>query len=191
MSRELIFYPAFRDASTGKVKTLLSNVEGEPTHIFWRSQSFIELDWFIHNLTMLKEDEFDDNCKDRFTHRFDDMLNDNDNHPTYVYLLTEEQLNRVGESYGIINGYVPLEDLKAYYQSEYPQEYLYWQMPNPLPPEVFLELPDDEKKEYGKLYAVDTYSKEYVCSVLAEAIDHIYVPWDWQGERCVLVLYSC
>ena len=189
MGRELIFYPAFKDKDSGKIKPLLFTTDGKPAYIFWRSQSFIEMDWFINELPMTDKVEFDDSCKEYFANRYDEAFND-ENCPTYVYLLTEDKLNSVGKSYGIVSGYVPLEDLELYYQAEYPQEYLYWQMPNPLPPEMFIEIPDDEKKKYGRLYAINTYSKEYVCSVLAETLDDIHIPWEWEGEPCILVSYS-
>lgn len=189
MSRELIFYPAFIDKENGKIKPLLTNVKGNPAEVFWRSQSFIEMDWFINELPMTDKEDFDDSCKEYFANRYDEVFNDK-NCPTYVYLLTEDKLNNIGESDGIVSGYVPLEDLELYYQAEYPQEYLYWQMPNPLPPEMFIEIPDDEKNKYGKLYAVNKYSKEYVCSVLAEILNDIYIPWGWEGKPCVLAKYS-
>lgn len=189
MSRELIFYPAFIDKENGKIKPLLTNVKGNPAEIFWRSGSFIDMDWFIHELPMIDPNNFDDSCKEYFL-RDNELFSNNGEVMTYIYMLNEETLHIMGGSHGVISGYVPLEDLESYYQAEYPQEYLYWQMPTPMPTDVYVELPEETKKQYGKLYAVNTYSKEYVCSVLAEIIEDIYIPWDWKGEPCMLVYYS-
>lgn len=190
MGRELIFYPAFRDKKTGKVRSALTDANGKPASVFWRSQSFIDMDWFTEQLPMLGNDEFDDSCKEYFAHHYDGLLGEGAETPSYVYCLSESTLYNVGKSHGVVDGYVPIEDLKAFYTAEYPQEYLYWQMPTPIPAEAFLELPDDEKGKYGRLYTVNTYSKEYVCSVLAEIVDDFDIPWEWEGDRCFIVSYS-
>ena len=196
MGRELIFYPAFKDKNTNKYKHILTDINGKPAPVLWRSQSFIDMEFFTTELLMIPNENFDDSCKDYFSGRYDSLYqslsNDEDvnNAPSYVYELNENTIYNLGKTNGIVSGYVPLDELKAFHQAECPQEYLTWQMSKPLPPEVFIEIPDEEKRKYGRIYTVDTYSKEYVCSVLREILDDIFLPYEWEGEKCILVYYS-
>ena len=160
MSRELIFYPAIKEESTGKYIPILFDMKNNPADIFWRSQSFIDISYFTDNLRMVDKEELDD-C-------FIDMcfdIEDGKEYPTYIYELTEDII------------YSNSIDIT-------------WEMSKPLSPEIFIEIPDDEKKKYMKFYTVDQYSTSYICNILYEILDRLYVPYDTKGKKCILVRYS-
>ena len=185
MSRELIFYPAIKEESTGKYIPILFDMKNNPADIFWRSQSFIDISYFTDNLRMVDKEELDD-C-------FIDMcfdIEDGKEYPTYIYELTEDIIYSNSIDMGIVSGYCPIEEVKLYYSSDSPQEYLTWEMSKPLSPEIFIEIPDDEKKKYMKFYTVDQYSTSYICNILYEILDRLYVPYDTKGKKCILVRYS-
>ena len=185
MSRELLFYPALKTKETKEYIPLLYDIDKSPTYIFWRSGSFIDMDFFINELEMVQKGELNSEFK-----KIAFSLEENDNYPTYIYKLSIDVLQNYSQTKGVVSGYVPIEEARLYYESDCPQEYLYWEMSEPIPPEIFIELPDEEKKKYMKFYAIDEYSKEYVCSILLQILSDIYVPYDLKGEECILVQYS-
>lgn len=187
MGREYIFYPAFRRKEDDKIVPLLFDTKGEPESIFWRSGSFIDGDFFIKNFPMINKDEFGEG----FAEKWEDVFNDiRTNDMTYIYEITEPELCRIGESCGLVSGYAPLDDIEMYYKSDYPQEYYYWQMEKPIPAELYAEMPKSKQDEYGKFATIDTYSSEYICGILAEVLNDIIVPWDWEGYKTMVMLYS-
>lgn len=179
MSRELIFYPAFKDKQTNTYKPLLYDVDMTPACIFWRSRSFIDTEFFS-NFPMAYNSEFD------FAFDFLKRIDGDKELPSYVYVLTLSDLIN-SANHGIVSGYFPIEEVNNYYNSDSPQEYLTWEMSTPIQPEVFIELPDEEKKKYMKFYAIDTYSSGYVCSYLLEVLNDMYIPDTWEGDVCVLI----
>ena len=185
MSRELIFYPAVKEESTGKYIPILFDMNNEPADIFWRSQSFIDINYFTKNLRMVDRKELSDSF---VNFCFD--IDNNKEYPTYIYELTEQTLSAEGSNLGIVSGYCPIEEVKLYYNSDSPQEYLAWEMSKPLPSEIFIEIPDDEKKKYMKFYTIDQHSTSYICNILYEILDRLYVPYDIKGKKCILVRYS-
>ena len=188
MSRELIFYPAFKDSKSNKYKPLLLDAEGNPASIFWRSGSFIDLNYFTTEIPMTKSDEFEDSCKDYFTGRYDNLGGESS--PTYVYVLTKDLLEKVGQSFGLVSGYALLDEMKIFYECDCPQEYFFWEMEKPIPAELYAELPEEERKKYGRFSTIDCYSKEYVCNILSEVLADIDVPYEWDGDKVILVLFS-
>jgi len=186
MSRELIFYPACKDNKTGKYKPLLFDVNGEPASIFWRSQSFIDLEFFTEELPMLGKDEFDESCKKYFVSEDEDSFFGD---MTYVFKLSMGTMAKES-NHGLVSGYVPIEDAKGYYESDERQEYLTWEMYKPIPAELYADLPASEREKYVKFTAIDEYSKGYVCSTLLDVLNDIWIPYDMDVERCVLVKYS-
>lgn len=187
MGREYIFYPAFRRKEDNKIIPLLFDTKGEAESIFWRSGSFIDGDFFIENFPMINKDEFGGGFAKKWGEYFRDFAS---NDLTYIYEITEPELCRIGESCGLVSGYAPLNDIEMYYKSDCPQEYYYWQMSKPIPAELYAEMPRDKQNEYGKFATIDTYSSEYVCGVLAEVLNDIIPPWDWEGYKTMVMLYS-
>lgn len=187
MGREYIFYPAFQDADTGKIKPLLFDENGEPEYIYWRSGSFINGDFFTSEFPMTVRDEYEDKYQDFFC---DNYTGINENAPTYVYKITDTQLNSIGRNYGLVSGYALLDEMEMFYTAEFPQEYFYWEMTKPIPAELYAELPNSKRNKYGRFATVDTYSEQYICSILVEVLDHIQVPFKWNGEKIMLMLYS-
>ena len=197
MSRELYFYPAFKSEETGKIVPLLKDVNNEPASIMYRSGSFVDLNFFINELPMISRNDFDDSCKDYFVGAYDDLYlassdkNRNvDDAPTYVYSIKESQLALYGSTHGLISGYALLEEIQTFYVSEDQQEYYHWEMQKPIPAELYAELPTDMQKKYGKFSTIDYYGKEYVCSILYEVLSDLDVPYEWKGDRYILVYYS-
>ena len=190
--RELIFYPfiKWKDKDEGKYTPVFTDYKGGPGSVFWRSQSFIDINYFTESLPMIKYDELDEKSKEYFCRN---SISDDDL-STYIYELSYDKACSIGSNYGIVSGYVPLDELTIYYSQDntYDQnEYLHWEMSKPLPSEVFLEMPDDEKKKYGRIYTVNRYSKEYICSILAEVLDDMNpFIFEKEYEMCYLILYS-
>lgn len=185
MSRELIFYPVIKEEESGRYRPILYDMKNNPADIFWRSQSFIDISYFTDNLRMVGKEELDD-C-------FIDMcfdIGDGKEYPTYIYELTEDIIYSNSIDMGIVSGYCPIEEVKLYYKVDCPQEYLTWEMSKPIPPEVYVELPEEEKKSYMKFYTIDQYSTSYICNILYEILDRLYVPYDIKGKKCILVQYS-
>ena len=83
-----------------------------------------------------------------------------------------------------------LDEMEFYYASDCPQEYLYWNMTKPIPAEMYAELPKSKQNKYGRFAAIDTYSNGYICNVLAEILNDIITPYNWKGEKIMLMLYS-
>lgn len=183
MSRELIFYPAVRNKDTNKYYPILYDNEGVAASVFWRSGSFIEEDYFT-SLPMIKVEELSEDFS-FLSYMIDEF---HENTLSYVYVLSEAEMLNNNDK-GIISGYVPIEEVNSYYESDYPQDYLYYDMSTPIRPEVFIEMPDEEKKKYMKFFAIDEYSRGYICSILLEIIDDIYIP-SKDEELCYVVDYS-
>lgn len=187
MSREYIFYPAFQDAETNKIKPLLFNKEGKPESVFWRSGSFINGRFFTDEFPMTTRDEYEKEYEKFFCDNYADLSKDA---PSYVYKITETELNHIGKTYGLISGYALLDEIEMFYMSDCPQEYYYWDMTKPIPAEVYAELPKSKQNKYGRFATIDTYGEQYVCNILAEVLGHIEVPFSWKGEKIMLMLYS-
>ena len=190
MSREYIFYPAFREEETGKYVPLLYDVENNPADVFWRSGSFIDEEYFSENFLMVKQEElgqgFDGFIGDTiFKGRDGETL-------TYLYKIPLETLENIGASGGEVSGYAPIDSVMSYYQAdEDKMDYFNWQLKYDLiPAEVYAELPQEKKEKYIKFSAIDYYGKEYICAHLAEIIHDLYVPYEWKGELCILMHYS-
>ena len=188
LSRWYSFYPAWEDEN-GEVTPLLMLTNGSPACIFERSASFIEHEVF-DNLPMMQSNEFNIICEDYFAHRYDDITIDKNKNFTWTYKLTEEWLSEIGESRGVVSGYVPIDEAMEYYKQEYPQDYFYWSMSTPISAEAFLSLPKDKQLNYVKITHLDTYSASYICNLLLEVLDDIYVPWEKKGRKVILLRYS-
>lgn len=183
MSRELIFYPAFKDRETHKFIPLLYNIDKHPADILWRSQSFIDMDFFLQNFRMLPIDEISEEF-DWVEDRCDEF-----NDATYMYELPIEALDKYSNN-GIVSGYALLDEALAYYNNDWPNDYLHYEMQTPIKAEVYAELPEIMKQDYVKFNAIDTYSAGYICSILLEVLGDLYIPYDRKGEICILVEYS-
>ena len=191
MGRELYFYPCIKYKDTGKIEPLLFNKKGEPEHIFWRSQSFVDMDYFIEELPMIDLNSIEEKYVKYFNGY--SSLFDTENPPSYVYMLDDQTLYERGNSYGIISGYQTLEEIEKYYaiDPEYRQEYIHWEMPTPISAEVVADMPFTKRENYYKFFCVDIYSKEYVCSVLKEILDDLWSYNDgMEYEYCYIVVYS-
>lgn len=186
MGSEYIFYPAFKRKEDGKYIPLLYNTDGKPTDVFWRSRSFIDGDFFTENFRMLGRDEFGEGFEE-WGNRCKEL---SDNAPTYIYELTESELGNYGSTYGLVKGYVPLEEMEIYHMADSPQEYYYWQMSEPLPAEVYAEMPKSKQNKYGRFAHINTYGHEYICSLLSEILFGIITPYTWEGDKVMLMLYS-
>ena len=187
MGREYIFYPAFKDAETKKIKPLLFKDNGEPASVMWRSGSFIDGNYFTENFPMTTKEDYEEKYQSFFCDGYTEL---SENAPTYVYEISEDRLYSIGDSDGLVNGYALLEDMEMYYASECPQEYFYWQMGSPISAELYAELPKSKQNKYGRFATIDRYSAEYICGHLAEILEDILVPYNWKGEKCMLMLYS-
>lgn len=187
MSREYIFYPAFQDAETKKIKPLFFDEEGKPESVYWRSGSFINGDFFTENFPMTVRENYEEKYQEYFCDGYTCISEDA---PTYVYKITEDELNHIGKSHGLISGYALLDEMEFYYASDCPQEYLYWNMTKPIPAEMYAELPKSKQNKYGRFAAIDRYSNEYICDILAEVLGDIITPYNWKGEKIMLMLYS-
>ena len=190
MSRELIFYPAYKDLDTGKYKPLILDNEGDPASIFWRSGSFIDLDFFTNELRMLHNSEFEESCREYFVGSYNftgEAPTDDD--PTYIYELEMGLLTNIADD-GLVAGYIPIEDAEGYYASDDKQEYLAWCMAKPIPAELYADLPEKEQMKYVKFAAIDRYSTGYICNMLLEVLWDLWLPFEINAERCMLVRYS-
>lgn len=185
MSQEYIFYPAFKTAE-GKYKPLLFEEEGEPASVFWRSQSFIDGDYFTETFQMVSEEDFDESCREYFADRYEGLT---ENPPTFVYDIDINTLVAGSGDDGVVSGYAPLEQIREYYSSDEQQDYIHYCM-DIIPPELYAELPEKKREEYGRFAAVDYFSNSFVCSHLLRIIYDIYVPYDWEGEKCFLMVFS-
>lgn len=184
MSRELIFYPAFKDSETHKFIPLLYNINKHPADILWRSQSFIDMDFFTQTLRMISIDEIGE--------EFDwvkDRCNEFNSDATYMYELPIEVLDKYSNK-GMVSGYALLDEALAYYNNDWPSDYLHYEMQTPIKAEIYAELPEIMKHDYVKFNAIDTYSAGYICSILLEVLEDLYIPYDKKGEICILVDYS-
>lgn len=188
LSRYYIFYPAWED-EYGKITPLLTLNNGNPASILERSSSFIEYDAFKY-LPMLDAEDFDVSCEDYFGHSYDGLVANNQKPLTYVYKITEEWLEGVAKDHGIVSGYIPIDDVMEYYKQDYKQEYFYWNMPTPISSEALLTLPKEKQAEYVKFTHLDTYSAGYICNILLEVLNDIYVPWEKKGKKIILLRYS-
>ncbi len=184
MSRELYFYPA-KKTKDGVYESLIYNKQGKPQDIFWRSQSFIDMDFFTEELPMIPNDVLSKSDFSELANQY--SWSDSEESKSYVYELDINKLVK-NNTDGIVEGYCPKEEVIAYYECEDKQEYLYWEMSKPISPYVFLELSDDEKKDYMRFFAVDTYSIGYVCSHLLEILMDIDPVSN--DELCYVVEYS-
>lgn len=182
MSRELIFYPAFKDSETHKFIPLLYNIDKHPADILWRSQSFIDMDFFLQNLRMLPLDELGE----EFGWIEDRIHQQND--ATFMYELPLNVLEKYANN-GIVSGYAVLDEALAYYESDWPKDYLHYEMRKPISADVYAELPEIVQHDYVKFTAVDTYSAGYICSILLEVLGDLHTPPDKEGEICILVDY--
>lgn len=187
MGREYVFYPAFQDAETKKIKPLFFDEEGKPESVYWRSGSFINGNFFTENFPMTVREDYEEKYQEYFCDGYTCLSEDA---PTYVYKITEEELNHIGKSHGLISGYALLDEMEIYYASDCPQEYLYWNMTKPIPAEMYAELPKSKQNKYGRFAVIDTYSNEYICDILAEVLNDIITPYNWKGEKIMLMLYS-
>ena len=189
MSREYLFYPAFREEN-GIIKPILYDVNKEPTQVFWRSGSFIDEDYFRDSLEMLDIDEMDGSFRKHFGE--EDMFKGLDGKPlTYVYELTISELNANVSSGGMVQGYAPVNNMREYYAETYNEEYFHHVLKyNIIPPELYAELSESKKDEYVKFCTIDYYGKEYICSHLLEVLNDLHIPFHWKGERCYLMKYS-
>ena len=187
MSREYIFYPAFIDAETKKIKPLLFSEDGTPQSIMWRSGSFIDGDYFTQNFYMTTNDDYDEKYKSYFCGHYDSL---NKNAPTYVYKLSLADLCSVGEKGGFVNGYVEIEEAEMFYASESPQEYYYWEMSRPICAELYAELPKIKQEQYVRFATIDKYSPGYICNHLLEILDDMMIPYNCKGEKIILMEYS-
>ena len=60
MGREYVFYPAFQDAETKKIKPLFFDEEGKPESVYWRSGSFIDGNFFTENFPMTVREDYEE-----------------------------------------------------------------------------------------------------------------------------------
>ena len=100
--RELIFYPAFKDRDTHKFIPLLYDINKHPADILWRSQSFIDMEFFTSTLRMVPKDELGDEfdwAEDRCYELSD---------ATYMYELPIEVLEKYSDN-GMVSGYALLD----------------------------------------------------------------------------------
>ena len=187
MSRVYIFYPAFRDAETKKIKPLLFTEGGEPASVMWRSGSFIDGHYFTDNFLMTTREDYEEKYQSFFCDGYTTLSEDA---PTYVYEISENTLLSVGANDGLVSGYALLEDMEMYDASEYPQEYFYWQMGKPISAELYAELPKGKQNKYGRFATIDRYGAEYICGHLAEILEDIDIPYNCKGEKIMLMQYS-
>jgi len=185
--RELLFYPAFKRSDNGEYIPLVYNYKGKPSQIFWKSQSFIDIDYFIEKFPMVKRENLINSDFKDLVFTLDDDRKDG---PSYVYEITEKDLIQESKDMGIVSGYCPKEEVKLYYEVDNPQEYLYWEMSKPIRADFIAELSEEERSKYMKFYTVDMYSSSYVCNILYETLDRLDIPWDVDGESCILINYS-
>jgi hypothetical protein len=185
--RELLFYPAFKRSDNGEYIPLVYNYKGKPSQIFWKSQSFIDIDYFIEKFPMVKRENLINSDFKDLVFTLDDDRKDG---PSYVYEITEKDLIQESKDMGIVSGYCPKEEVKLYYEVDNPQEYLYWEMSKPIRADFIAELSEEERSKYMKFYTVDMYSSSYVCNILYETLDRLDIPWDIDGESCILINYS-
>ncbi len=181
-----MFYPAYKDNDTGIIRPLLFDNKGEPASVFWRSQSFIDIDYFTEELPMIRRCAIEPKYKEYFTV---DITGYEDDAPSYIYELNYDTLVQEAD-YGVVSGYVPIEQAMIYYNAENRQEYLRWEMDAPIPAELYAELPEKERDKYVKFTAIDRYSKGYVCDVLLELLVNLWCPFEQGTSGCFLVVYS-
>ena len=147
--RELIFYPAFKDRDTHKFIPLLYDINKHPADILWRSQSFIDMEFFTSTLRMVPKDELGDEfdwAEDRCYELSD---------ATYMYELPIEVLEKYSDN-GMVSGYALLDEALIYYESDWPNDYLHYEMQKPIKAEIYAELPEIMQHDYVKFNAIDT-----------------------------------
>ena len=189
MSRRYIFYPAWEDKD-GKITTLLQDENNLPASIFERSESFIDSELFKIQ-PMVEPNEFDESIADYFLSTYSELKKYSNDTRTYVYKFTIDWLEEMSKEQGIVKGYVTIDDAFDYYQSEFPQEYFYWNMPTPISADMLLTLSHEEQKQYVKFFHLNTYGVSYICNLLLEVLDSIYVDWNKEGKKIILMRYIC
>ena len=191
MSRELFFYPAIKKDNIFYPILHYKNV---PLSIMDRSQSFVDLSYFTEELPMVPREELSDEFKNLCFE-----IEPNSDNPTYIYKLSDNKIYSLGESRGLVTGYVPIDDLIGYYSSidgYERQEYFTYNMETPISSEAYAEMSPDSQAKYGKFSHIDTYSKEYICSYISEFLSNIeYDVLEEEGGRldlelCCLVDFS-
>ena len=165
MSRTYEFYPAIE--KRGIYPLIYKG--GRPQSVLWRSGGFIDGDWFkeLPRIELpyawgFEEDEF-------------------------LYRISKKEIDFKGKSNGLVVGYAPLGEIEEYYKTEEKQEYFHWELKhNIVSAEVYAEFSQNKREEYGHIAVVDTYSSEYVCSVLSEILKN----FQEYGEVCMVMHYS-
>ena len=84
--------------------------------------SFIDGNFFTENFPMTVREDYEEKYQEYFCDGYTCLSEDA---PTYVYKITEDELNHIGKSHGLISGYALLDEMEFYYASDCPQEYLY------------------------------------------------------------------
>ena len=183
MSQEYIFYPALKQ--NGIYKPITFDRNGDPQSLFWRSRSFIDGDYFRENFSMIDINDIEEKYRSHF-----DLEFGIEDAPSYVYDIPIEDLRREGSECGVVSGYSPLDEIRDYYNSDDKQEYLRWVMSKPLPAEVMAEMPEEERRKYGKFFTIDFESTSYVCFILSTMLTDILVPYELEDEKRMLMLFS-
>lgn len=184
MSREYVFYPGIK--KDGKYNCLYWKKKEDklvPAEIYWSSGSFIEGDWFLSNGRRLDASELHEDILDLFT------WDESENRECFLYELPFSVLATAKPERGLIEGYIPIEELailESMEDSFEKQDYISWQMEKPVPATVIAEMSDDERKKYGKFSFVDTYSPGYVSQHLLEIANCNY-----DNDVCILMYFSC
>ena len=188
MSREFIFYPGVK--KDGKYNCLHWKKEGDkliPADIYWASASFIEGQWFLDNGHQIKPTELHEDIVDYFTWSFYDDV-PLEEKQCFLYEIPLSALKRAKPERGLLEGYIPIEELKVLGRCEDiydKQEFVEWELSTPLPADVYAELSEEERKKYGKFSFINTYSPGYVSQVLSEVLS-----CNCDDDACILMLYS-
>lgn len=181
--REVIFYPATKNEK-GQFKPLLLDREGKPQHIYWKSQSFINIDAFTKTKPSLKKEDVEPKYIKYFSQYGEDKR-------LYLFAFSLEELEDIADKgdLGLTTGFTTIDAAEEYFSigDRYErQEYFHWEICRLYPAEFVISLPKEKQQEYVRISHLDIYSASYTANLLKEILDRIST----QNEIYILVDYS-